>query len=694
MLLQLKAIYAFIILLSQLSLNNITVNEKISQQITINQEVFIFVDSTSQFQLKEIRERFTTVVPEEITVEDSIAYWLNFTLENQSSYWEEISLEIGKIDSAQLFIDEGEEQVQKVELGRMMPSINKGYQWGSWDITWYNIVIPKKKKINIFIRCKNISGMPADIKLNFIDPSDKEFTTNLVNLSQGVFQGFMLMMFILGIIFFLYSRHFGYLYFSFYSLLMAISYISVYGYTRYLLGDFAKDYLVWAFFSQLGAVSYMQFIRIILKVKTVSLKLDNLIIILIFLRFIGLLSVLYYSIIDLNLSVVQNTILLIDTFSAIVGMIAIIYLISKGNLFAQYALFGTALLIVGVVFAIMSSMGIINIRAEYFTQLGVILQCIVLSIGLSNEIRDRAKGEIKAKAELISLKEEINKELELKVKNRTFELKIASDAIEQKNKELSLKNERIESSLRAANTIQNAILFDEELLKTFFKSYFILNKAKDVVSGDFFWLTQMESGKIILVVADCTGHGVPGALMTMISHILLDKIIKLWKITSPNEILETLHLEIHHVLRQDKTGDRNGVDASIICIEKNNDKKLKIAFCGARNHLYYSIPSQKKIAFIAGSRKGVGGKQDPEKSFDKHTIEVESDAFLYLGSDGLIDQPNVQRRKFGKQKLEGLLKEVMLLPAEEQVSTIVTALNEHMQLTTQRDDILWLGIQL
>lgn len=679
---------------------------------SINKQVKMFKDSSNLLGFVDVKGTVSQSFNPQERIKENTTYWYTFSIENKSTTLNEVILEIGKIDSVELYIVQEQRLTEVLQLGRMVANESKSYQWGSWDLVWSKLVLQPNAIVDVYVKAKNISKMGASLDFKLVKAEEKTFNTFLTNLLQGFFQGFMLMMVVVGILFYLYTKRVGYLYYSFYSLLLAFSFISVYGYTRFLTNSFTTDYFLWALLSQFGAICYMQFIRYILEVKQVSLKLDRLILFLIFIRFIGLFFVFYNTVIQVDLSIVQNTVLLVDIISVVIGTVVIIYLMIRGNTFAKYALLGTAVLILGVMLAVLAAISLFTIRPEFFTQTGVTLQCIILSIGLSNELRDRAKGELQAKQEIIALKEKANAELEQKVKERTLKLKTANDeisvqneelrskqeeiqsqrdAIEVKNKDLNSKNLRIQSSMKAAQTIQKAILPKEALLKNLFKSHFVINKPKDVVSGDFFWLTQMDDGKIILVVADCTGHGVPGALMTMINHILLDKIIKLWKTTSPSQIFEILHNEIYNVLNQDESGDQNGVDASIVCIDKN---KATLTFCGARNHLYYGSTSERKINIIHGSRKGVGGKQDAEKEFENHEIPLTQDMILYLGSDGLTDQPNKERRKYSRPKLEQTLQENIHLPLEQQKEVLLQSLEHFMKNTSQRDDILWMGIQL
>lgn len=279
------------------------------------------------------------------------------------------------------------------------------------------------------------------------------------------------------------------------------------------------------------------------------------------------------------------------------------------------------------------------------------------------------------------------------LKKAVLSLKESQEKIKEKNIELEQRDRFIQKSIQSAVTIQEAILPYQQKLDDLLKNYFIIYRPKDKVSGDFYWLNKIEN-KIILIVADCTGHGVPGAFMTMIGNTLLDKIIRVWHITSPAEVLDRLHTEIKIVLRQDETNSVNGMDAVVVTLEKPKEENIKVTFAGAKNPLYYFSPNSSTLTEVSGDRKSIGGIQDESKSFTNHTLYLARQSILYIGSDGLKDQNDVRRKKFGKKRLVELLTEVRTLPLDEQQYKIEQQLDRHMLDTTQRDDILWIGLTL
>ncbi|OJJ23355.1 hypothetical protein BKI52_03060 [marine bacterium AO1-C] len=280
------------------------------------------------------------------------------------------------------------------------------------------------------------------------------------------------------------------------------------------------------------------------------------------------------------------------------------------------------------------------------------------------------------------------------IEGKNKELIQVQEEIQTQHDFLEEKNQQISSSIKAAEDIQRAILPHEAKMQRLLKNYFIINKPRDMVSGDFIWLG--ESGKqTILIVADCTGHGVPGAFMTLIGANLLDKIIRIWNISNPAAILDRLHKEINTVMKQDEGEVISGMDAIVLSYYRY-ESKIHLNYAGAKNSLYYYDPKGKggRLHEVKATRKSVGGEQNEIKCFENHQFSLSPGAILYLGSDGLQDQNNKKRRRFGKTKLRGLLSEVAQRPLAEQKQVIEQALDTHMEGTYQRDDILWLGVKL
>ena len=274
--------------------------------------------------------------------------------------------------------------------------------------------------------------------------------------------------------------------------------------------------------------------------------------------------------------------------------------------------------------------------------------------------------------------------LEQKVKERTSEL---NEAL----KEIRLTNRQVMDSIKYAKRIQQAILISEKKMADTFSEHFILYLPKDVVSGDFYWMSQ-TSTHIVLAVVDCTGHGVPGAFMSMIGNALLNEIINEKLIYDPAEILMLLHRGVRQALKQDETDNADGMDVCLCSLQYQGDQ-VQVQFAGAKRPLYYT--SQKQLGELSGDRKSISGWRGSNKeSFTKHTLRLKRGDTLYLSTDGYADTPNSRRRNFTHKRLKNLLVELMNTPLQSQQERLLKALQDFQQTAQQRDDITLIGVKL
>lgn len=255
------------------------------------------------------------------------------------------------------------------------------------------------------------------------------------------------------------------------------------------------------------------------------------------------------------------------------------------------------------------------------------------------------------------------------------------------------------ASIRYAQTIQEAILPDAETLNTYFEEWFVLFRPQHYVSGDFYWLYRKRQ-KTFLAVADCTGHGVPGAFMSMIGNTTLNNIIEQSKVYEPALMLEILHLEISRALHQDEGKNTDGMDISICAIqasEQQSETHSQVVFAGAKNHAIYYDSGKEEIVRFKGTKRSIGGKQKKNKAvipFENQRFELRHGDALYLYSDGFPDQHDMQRQKLGSKAFMAMLEHLQELPMTEQGKALEEKLSAHQGEQSQRDDITVLGLRM
>jgi PAS domain S-box-containing protein len=274
---------------------------------------------------------------------------------------------------------------------------------------------------------------------------------------------------------------------------------------------------------------------------------------------------------------------------------------------------------------------------------------------------------------------------------------IESDISDKKKIEIELKakNEEITASITYAKRIQAAILPSKEKINQSLSNYFIFYKPRDIVSGDFYWFAKVHSKDIIAAI-DCTGHGVPGAFMSMIGNDLLNEIVVSREITAPHLILNELNAGVISVLRQRETLNTDGMEMALCAI---NEQEGILEYAGAKNPLY--LIQHNTLTEVKGDKFGIGGWESGssiEKRFTKHTFsftkEPHSPIVFYIFSDGYQDQFGKNRRKFMKNKMRELLYSLHLLEINQQQDLLSQALAEWQQDEDQTDDILVIGVKI
>lgn len=266
------------------------------------------------------------------------------------------------------------------------------------------------------------------------------------------------------------------------------------------------------------------------------------------------------------------------------------------------------------------------------------------------------------------------------------------DQLDIKNKELDRKNNQIMKSIKYAKLIQTAMLEREIALNSYIPESFILFKPRDIVSGDFYWYTQTKN-KLIIATIDCTGHGVPGAFMSMIGANILNQIVLNDKITEPHEILEKLHIGVYRALNQEHTGNDDGMDASVLVINKT--QKL-LSFSGAKNPII--LIRNGKLEEIDGDDLSIGGTQrQKNEKFTKKEISMKGGTYIYSFSDGYQDQfGGIKDRKFMLKRMRQLFLEIHKKDMEEQKVILDMTIEDWKKESgaNQTDDILIIGMHL
>lgn len=313
-----------------------------------------------------------------------------------------------------------------------------------------------------------------------------------------------------------------------------------------------------------------------------------------------------------------------------------------------------------------------SLKMNFISFLGLLFYILLFSINVN-----------KSAHTLISNRKELRESNEL--------IQSQKEKLELKNVEIERINEDIVSSLQYASLIQTSLLSDDSELEESIKDSFILNKPKDIVSGDFFWMHK-EKDDLILALGDCTGHGIPGLVMSVIGDSSLNEIVKKKKNTCPKTVLELLDESITQTLNQREGDNWDGIDISIIRLNQNSNL---LEFAGARSSICL-LNKSGDFTRIRGSIFSVGGEAvRVRKSFLKHSINLSEFQSFYMYSDGFSDQfggKDIKKMTF--KRFNEKLIENMYLPMKEQGEILALYLEHWKKEQPQTDDILVVGCRI
>ena len=259
--------------------------------------------------------------------------------------------------------------------------------------------------------------------------------------------------------------------------------------------------------------------------------------------------------------------------------------------------------------------------------------------------------------------------------------------------EIRDKNKKIGDSINYAKRLQNVILPNNRFIREVFPESFIFYEPKDVVSGDFPWFYEKED-EVLIAAVDCTGHGVPGAMLSLIGYFLLNEINSHRETLNAAEILDRLHQNVRSTLKQDREGAdaRDGMDIALVKVHR---KTGEVQFAGAHRPLYHVRKGE--LTQIKGDRKAIGGielKRKAEKPFTNHVVDIEPGDAIYFFSDGLPDQEGgLETRKYGPKRI----RETAAALDDKDMTEISTHFeNDFLSWKgdlKQLDDVLMIGIR-
>ena len=411
-----------------------------------------------------------------------------------------------------------------------------------------------------------------------------------------------------------------------------------------------------------------------------------------------------------------------------------IFRIQQGFKPAWYFLIANLVLIPLTIITIFSSIDSFSPHTQLYSVLfrilqvsgvyvAAVIQILIFSIGIAKKMRLDEQEHKRAQKQIIDqltenekLKDKVNRELEQKVQERTTEIRLQKDEIESQRDEIEAQRDlvfaqkkEITDSIAYAQRIQAAILPNKSYLDEVIPDSFVLFKPRDIVSGDFYWIKEVDNS-VVIVAADCTGHGVPGAFMSMLGITLLAEQLGKGKIDKPGEILGQLRAKVKEMLVQDGSirEQKDGMDMAIAVIDRD---KRELQFAGAYIPLYLVRNKEVASGRDIGEEEPVEGDQAllfelkgdkqpigihwEEKKFTNQVVPLMEGDIVYVFSDGYVDQyGGVHRKKFKTQKFKDLLLSMQAEPMDKQKLLLEESFENWKGNIEQIDDVCVIGVRV
>ncbi len=354
-----------------------------------------------------------------------------------------------------------------------------------------------------------------------------------------------------------------------------------------------------------------------------------------------------------------------------------------------WAKIGYGILVILLVWGIVRlSVRRLRLQKEHLEQL---VKERTIEITIKNTELEQQKEEIMAQRDEIEAQRDELSTTNAELAEKNIQIEAQRDKLSQTNKIIEDKNKNITASITYAKRIQEAMLPLREKINQALDDNFILFKPRDIVSGDFYWFAT-KNDKIIYTAVDCTGHGVPGAFMSMIGSEILTTIVS-QGITIPSEILDNKNKYVRKALKQEQTENQDGMDMSLCTIDK---KTKTVEWAGAKNPLIYI--QNNELFHLKGDMQSIGGHQMTklEKKFTNYVVSyAEATTYFYTFTDGYQDQfGGDKNRKFMVKKLKEIILEIHQKPMAEQQKILDFYIEQWMKNVEQTDDILVIGFKL
>ncbi len=643
------------------------------------------------------------------------AFWIKITIKNTLNKRADLSIETNRFENLELFFFKENHILNSVKAGINHPFSERDFFKG--DISILPFSIPTNSTKDVYLWVSQPEKWPYQYSTLPFTLKSRVKSVNDLNTSENVlyfFLGAIILMTLYNLALFMVVRKPDYIYYIINNVFIILFVLAQVGKLDYYLFDTPKYHeKTILILGNLSFIFYMLFSKEVLKFKKYDPPAN---------RIVNYALLIWPTLLTFVIFNKDKIAVALGSIGAIVGYGVIIFscvkAIRNGSVSIKYFFIGNLFYLSAVTIQILQINGVLPYKIGPFTaiefvEIGTMLQLALFSLTLGSSIniikrkllekeveQQRQKHDEQIKiAQVIQNK---NIELERKVHIRTMELKTNSDLLKQRNQDIN-------DSLNYARRLQNAFLPELDVWQKLLPSSFLIYQPKEVISGDFFWATE-KNNKKFFAIADCTGHGVPGAMVSLIGINNLQRCTNEFLLEKPSEILDQLRdlIEESFEGKFNREEIKDGMDIALCSLYEENGTKY-VEFAGANNPFWLfrgsdtPIEGSKKskelydglfLHEISGDKQPIG-KYHTKTNFTNHKIKVEKGDEIYLFTDGYVDQfGGADNKKFKMKNFRKLLGNSYGLDPTEKKNIILNTFRRWKDKEEQVDDVCLTGIKI